>query len=246
MCRGGHAPPVRGVRRQIGTRWRRDDRRSTGLGRGSDGERVARKGSGSSGRWLREHADDVHVKRAQADGYRSRAVYKLRELDEKDRLLHRGTAVLELGSAPGGWTQYAAERVGPSGRVVASDILAMDGIGEVTFVQGDFTEEAVARRIELALGPNGCDLVLSDMAPNLSGVPSRDQARAMELAELALDMARRVLEPDGALAVKVFQGEGFDDFVRTARAVFASVKVRKPAASRPRSREVYLVARKLI
>ena len=207
---------------------------------------MAGKRSKSSGRWLREHVEDVHVRRAQADGYRSRAVYKLREIDEKDALLRRGMAVLELGSAPGGWTQYVAERVGPTGRVVASDILPMDAVGDVTFVQGDFTERSVAEEIERALGVDGCDLVISDMAPNLSGVPSSDQARAMALAELALDTALRVLNPDGAFVTKVFQGEGFDAFGKALRAGFSSVKVRKPEASRARSREVYLVARKLI
>ena len=155
-------------------------------------------------------------------------------------------SVLDLGSAPGGWTQYVAERVGPSGRVVASDILPMDRIGDVTFVRGDFTELSVSEEIERALGPDGCDLVISDMAPNLSGVPVSDQARAMALVELALDTASRVLRPGGGFVAKVFQGEGFDAFAKTLRETFSSVKIRKPAASRPRSREVYLVARKLI
>ena len=195
---------------------------------------------------MREHVDDPHVRRAQLDGYRSRAVYKLREIDEKDALIRRGTSVLELGSAPGGWTQYAAERAGPGARIVASDILAMDPVAGVSFVQGDFTQASVAAEIEAALGPAGCDLVISDMAPNLSGVPSSDQARAMALAELAHDTALRVLHPDGAFVVKLFQGEGFDAFARALRTSFASVKVRKPDASRSRSREVYMVARKLI
>lgn len=207
---------------------------------------MAGKRSKSSGRWLREHVDDVHVKQAQVDGYRSRAVYKLREIDRKDKLFRPGMAVLELGSAPGGWTQYAAERVGPTGRIVASDILPMDAVGDVTFVRGDFTENAVCEAIERALGPDGCDLVISDMAPNLSGVPSSDQARAMALAELALDTALRVLNPGGAFVTKVFQGEGFDGFTAALGAGFGSVKTRKPDASRARSREVYLVARNLI
>ena len=202
--------------------------------------------SKSSDRWMREHVDDVWVKRARVDGYRSRATYKLRELDEKDALLRPGMSVLDLGSAPGGWTQYVAERVGPSGRVVASDILPMEAIGDVTFVRGDFTELAVSEEIERALGPDGCDLVISDMAPNLSGVPVSDQARAMALVELALDTASRVLRPGGDFVAKVFQGEGFDAFAKTLRGTFSSVKIRKPAASRPRSREVYLVGRKLI
>ena len=202
--------------------------------------------SKSSDRWMREHVEDEWVRRARADGYRSRAVYKLRELDERDALLRPGMAVLELGSAPGGWTQYVAERVGAGGRVVASDILPMDAVGDVTFVRGDFTEESVALEIERALGPGGCDLVISDMAPNLSGVPHADQARAMTLAELALDTASRVLGPDGTFVAKVFQGSGFDAFAAALRERFASVKVRKPRASRPRSREVYLVARNLV
>lgn len=202
--------------------------------------------SKSSARWLREHVQDEHVKRATSDGYRSRAVYKLREIDEKDGLLKRGAAVLELGSAPGGWSQYVAARIGPEGRAVASDILPMDPIADVEFIQGDFMEASVATLIEDSLGPAGADLVISDMAPNLSGVASSDQARVMALAELALDTATRVLNPEGAFVVKVFQGAGFDEFVAALRTVFGNVKVRKPEASRSRSREVYLVARKLL
>lgn len=202
--------------------------------------------SKSSARWLREHVQDAHVKQAHSDGYRSRAVYKLREIDEKDGLLAKGAAVLELGSAPGGWTQYVAERIGSKGRIVASDILPMDAVADVEFIQGDFTEASVASRIEESLGPAGADLVISDMAPNLSGVASSDQARVMALAELALDTAVRVLNPEGAFVVKVFQGAGFEEFVTALRKTFRNVKVRKPDASRSRSREVYLVARKLI
>ena len=207
---------------------------------------VSRGGSKSSARWLREHETDAHVRRARADGYRSRAVYKLAELDAKDALIARGATVLELGAAPGGWTQYALEKAGEGARVVASDILPMDPLAGVTFVQGDFTEAAVGAEIEAAIGTDGCDLVISDMAPNLSGVAARDQARSIELAELALDTALRVLNPGGAFVVKAFQGEGFDAFVRAVRAAFESVRIRKPEASRSRSREVYLVARKLI
>ena len=213
-----------------------------GVARRQRGDRKAKGGSP----WMREHVDDPHVRRAQVDGYRSRAVYKLREIDERDALIRRGSAVLELGSAPGGWTQYAAEKAGEGATVVASDILPMDPVPGVRFVQGDFTEAAVAEELERAFGAGGCDLVISDMAPNLSGVASSDQARAMALAELAHDTALRVLNPDGAFVVKVFQGEGFDAFAKALRATFASVKVRKPDASRSRSREVYLVARKLI
>ncbi len=207
---------------------------------------MSRGKSKSSDRWLNEHVTDPHVKQAAQDGYRSRAVYKLIELDKKDQLIARGGTVLELGAAPGGWTQYIAEKVGDRGKVVASDILRMDSVANVTFVHGDFTENDVADQIEAAIGKSGADLVLSDMAPNISGVASSDQARAMGLAELALEMASAVLNEDGKFAVKVFQGEGFDAYVKDVRTRFKSVKLRKPAASRPRSREVYVVARNLI
>ena len=207
---------------------------------------MSRGKSKSSDRWLNEHVNDVHVKQAAADGYRSRAVYKLIELDKKDQLITRGATVLELGAAPGGWTQYIAEKVGDAGKVVASDILPMDSVGNVTFVPGDFTDNEVAEAIEKALGPGGADLVLSDMAPNISGVASSDQARAMGLAELALDMAGAVLNENGGFAAKLFQGEGFDAYIKDVRSRFKTVKLRKPAASRPRSREVYVVARNLI
>lgn len=196
-------------------------------------------------RWIREHVDDPYVRKAQQDGYRSRAVYKLIELDQKDHLLAPGITVLELGAAPGGWTQYIAQRVGVSGRVVASDILPMDALPHTEFIQGDFTDDTVSRQIDTAIGPAGADLVLSDMAPNLSGVASSDQARAIGLAELTLHSAVELLSPAGALALKVFQGEGFDPFMTALRQAFVSVKIRKPAASRPKSREVYVVARSL-
>ena len=207
---------------------------------------MSRGKSKSSGRWLDEHATDSYVKQAAADGYRSRAVYKLIELDKKDQLIQRGATVLELGAAPGGWTQYIADKVGDQGKVVASDILAMDSVANVTFVLGDFTDNEVAEAIEKALGKGGADLVLSDMAPNISGVASSDQARAMGLAELTLDMASTVLNKNGGFAVKLFQGEGFDAYIKDVRSRFQIVKLRKPAASRPRSREVYVVARNLI
>lgn len=207
---------------------------------------VSRGKSKSSDRWLNEHASDLYVQKAMADGYRSRAVYKLIELDQKDGLIRRGATVLELGAAPGGWTQYIAENVGDAGKVVASDILPMDSVANVTFIEGDFTENRVADAIEKALGPSGADLVLSDMAPNISGVSATDQARAMGLVELALDMAAQVLNENGAFAVKVFQGEGFDAFVKDVRSRFKTVKLRKPSASRSRSREIYVVARNLI
>ena len=202
--------------------------------------------SKSSDRWLNEHVNDPHVKQAAADGYRSRAVYKLIELDQKDGLIQRGNTVLELGAAPGGWTQYIAEQVGDHGKVVASDILAMDSVGNVTFIHGDFTDNEVAEAIENAVGPAGADLVLSDMAPNMSGVSTSDQARAMGLAELALHTACTVLNQNGAFAAKLFQGEGFDAYIKEVRQRFKTVKLRKPSASRPRSREVYVVARNLL
>ncbi len=207
---------------------------------------MSRGKSKSSDRWLNEHATDPHVKQALADGYRSRAVYKLMELDKKDQLIKRGSTVLELGAAPGGWTQYIAEKVGDQGKVVASDILPMDSVSNVTFVLGDFTDNAVADQIETEIGKTGADLVLSDMAPNISGVAVSDQARVMGLVELALDMAITVLNQNGAFAVKLFQGQGFDAYMKDVRSRFKTVKLRKPAASRPRSREIYVVARNLI
>ncbi|PLW83926.1 23S rRNA (uridine(2552)-2'-O)-methyltransferase RlmE [Kineobactrum sediminis] len=199
----------------------------------------------SSKAWLKEHREDPYVQRAQREGYRSRSCYKLLELQEKDRLIRPGMTVLDLGSAPGGWSQVAATLVGHHGRVIASDILAMDTLAGVEFIQGDFTEEEVFNRILAAIGDQPVDVVISDMAPNMSGVNAVDQPRSMYLVELALDMAQRVLAPGGTFATKVFQGEGFDDLFREARAVFGKVLTRKPAASRPRSREVYLVAREL-
>lgn len=195
---------------------------------------------------MQEHVSDRHVKQAQADGYRSRAVYKLIELDDKDALIKPGSHILELGAAPGGWTQYIADKLNGSGKIVASDILEMSAVADVTFVHGDFTENHVADAIEKALGERGADLVLSDMAPNISGVASSDQARSMALVELALDMAVQVLNKNGVFAAKLFQGEGFDAFIKDVRCRFGSVKLRKPAASRARSREIYVVARNLI
>lgn len=195
----------------------------------------------SSKRWLKEHFDDPWVARARKEGWRSRAVFKLLEIDGKDQLLKPGRRVLDLGAAPGGWSQVAVQRVGDAGQVVASDILAMDALPGVTFIQGDFREEAVFREILNALEGGRVDLVLSDMSPNISGNKSVDQPRAMYLAELALDMALEVLEPQGQFLVKVFQGEGFDEFRQSMLAGFRSLKTRKPEASRARSREVYLL-----
>ena len=197
----------------------------------------------SSKSWLREHHNDPYVQKAQKEGYRSRACYKLLELQEKDRLIKPGMTVVDLGSAPGGWSQVAGRLVGHKGCVIASDILPMDSLEDVTFIQGDFTEEAVCQQILDAIDNQPVDLVISDMAPNMSGMNAVDQPRSMYLVELALDMARQVLRPGGGFVTKVFQGEGFDELMRDARSSFGKVLTRKPAASRPRSREVYLVAR---
>ncbi|WP_043319035.1 23S rRNA (uridine(2552)-2'-O)-methyltransferase RlmE [Microbulbifer sp. HZ11] len=199
--------------------------------------------SKSSHRWLREHFNDHYVKQSQKDGYRSRASYKLQELQEKDRLIKPGMTVVDLGAAPGGWSQVAAELVGHKGRVLASDILPMDALAGVDFVQGDFTEEAVFEELLEKLGEERADLVISDMAPNMSGVRAVDQPASMYLVELAVDMARQTLKSGGAFVAKVFQGEGFDELIRDLRSQYQSVVTRKPGASRPRSREVYVVAR---
>ncbi|SFM34471.1 23S rRNA Um-2552 2'-O-methyltransferase [Ectothiorhodospira mobilis] len=201
--------------------------------------------SKSSRRWLKEHFSDRYVQQAQESGWRCRAVYKLQEIDTRDRLLRPGMHVLDLGAAPGGWSQYAASRVGGSGAVVASDLLAMDPLPGVTFIQGDFREEAVLAAVLQALGERPADLVLSDMAPNFSGVDAVDQPRSMHLAELALDTAERTLKPGGDFLVKLFQGEGFDAYLKTLRSRFDRVQMRKPGASRARSREVYALAKGL-
>lgn len=203
--------------------------------------RVAR--SKSSGRWLQEHERDVYVQKARKEGYRSRASYKLLELDEKDQLFRPGMVVLDLGAAPGGWSQIAAQRVGDRGRVIASDILPMDSIADVDFVQGDFTEESVFEEILTVLAGDEVDLVISDMAPNMSGMKAVDQPKAMYLLELAVDMARQVLKPGGVFVSKIFQGEGSDALLVELRKLFKSIAVRKPDASRARSREVYVVAK---
>ena len=197
----------------------------------------------SSKAWLKEHRDDPYVQRAQREGYRSRACYKLLELQAKDRLIRPAMTVIDLGSAPGGWSQVAVELVGHKGRVIASDILPMDSIAGVDFVLGDFTEDAVITQLLETIGGSPVDLVISDMAPNMSGVSAVDQPRAMYLVELALDMALRVLSPGGSFVAKVFHGEGFDELFREVRDSFDKVLTRKPEASRPRSREVYLVAK---
>ncbi len=198
--------------------------------------------SKSSKRWLREHFSDVHVRGAQAHGYRSRAVFKLQELHERYDLLRPGMHVLDLGAAPGGWSQFAAERVLPSGSVVACDILEFVAVPGVQTVIGDFNEVQVARRIHALFAGHGADLVMSDMAPNMTGQRSVDQPRAMFLAELALETAQALLNDSGCFVTKLFQGEGHDAFVAQLRANFMRVAVRKPTASRPRSREVYALA----
>jgi 23S rRNA (uridine2552-2'-O)-methyltransferase len=197
----------------------------------------------SSKAWLKEHRDDIFVQRAQKEGYRSRACYKLLELNERDRLIKPGMRVVDLGAAPGGWSQVAGSLVGAKGRVIATDILPMDTLEDVEFIQGDFTEDAVFDALLEAIGDHPVDLVMSDMAPNMSGVAAVDQPRAMYLVELAVDMAARVLAPKGAFVAKVFQGEGFDELFRTLREQYTTVLTRKPEASRPRSREVYIVAK---
>ncbi len=199
--------------------------------------------SKSSRRWLKEHFDDPYVKKAQEAGYRSRAVFKLKEIDEKDTLLKPGRVVVDLGAAPGGWCEYARSRLSDKDPVFALDILPMEPIENVTFLQGDFTEESVLEALLAALDGRKVDLVLSDMAPNISGMKAIDQPKAMYLAELAVDFCTRVLNQGGDFLVKVFQGEGFDEFQKTLRAHFDKVLVRKPKASRARSREVYLLAR---
>lgn len=197
----------------------------------------------SSRRWLREHEKDQFVQRSRQEGYRSRASYKLLALDDKDRLFRPGMTVVDLGAAPGGWSQVAVAKVGHKGRVIASDILAMDAIAGVDFIQGDFTEDSVLAELLRVLGDSPVDLVVSDMAPNLSGIKAVDQPKIMLLVELALDMAEKVLKPGGDFVAKVFHGEDFDAFILTLRRTFDKVVVRKPDASRARSREVYVVAR---
>lgn len=198
--------------------------------------------SKTSKKWLTEHFDDPYVKKAQQEGWRSRAIYKLIEIDERDRLLKPGMTVVDLGAAPGGWSEYATRQVGDKGQVIALDLLPMDAIAGVEFIEGDFREEPVYDRLLAMLDGRPVDLVMSDMAPNISGMGAVDQPRAMYLVELAVDFVREMLRPGGVFVCKVFQGEGFDALVQDLRRDFTRVVVRKPKASRPRSREVYLVA----
>jgi 23S rRNA (uridine2552-2'-O)-methyltransferase len=199
--------------------------------------------SKSSGRWLAEHEQDAYVRRARTEGWRSRAVFKLMEIQRRERLLRHGMTCIDLGASPGGWSQFAARAVGPRGRVIALDILPLAPLAGVEFVHGDFNEPAVVETLIGRLAGGQADLVLSDMAPNLSGMAALDQPRAMELAERAHDLAQQVLRPGGDFLVKVFQGENFDAFRGRLRGTFGSVKACKPPASRARSSELYLLAR---
>lgn len=195
----------------------------------------------TSKQWMREHVNDPFVQLAQKEGYRSRAAYKLLEIDAKDRLLKPGTVVVDLGATPGGWSQVAAAKVGRGGKVIALDLLPLDPLAGVDFIQGDFREQAVLKHLEDLLRGKPVGLVISDMAPNISGVASADQARAMHLAELAMEFALEHLKADGSFLVKVFQGAGFEDFLKLMRSRFARVVTRKPKASRDRSSELYLL-----
>lgn len=199
--------------------------------------------SSSSNNWLKEHHDDPWVKRAREEGYRSRASFKLLEIHKKDKLFKPGMTVVDLGSAPGGWSQIATKLVRPGGKVVASDILEMEPVSDVHFIQGDFTEEECFNQILAALEEKPVDLVISDMAPNLSGMNDIDQPRAMHLIDLAVDFAEQTLRPGGSLLMKVFQGEGFNELLQRLKQDYVTVLSRKPEASRARSREIYLLAR---
>ena len=197
----------------------------------------------SSSNWRRRQESDPYVRRAQAEGWRSRAVFKLMEIQERDKLIRPGHRVLDLGSSPGAWCQYAAKLVGPKGRVYAVDLLEMQPLSGVEFIRGDFRDAPTLNEVMERIGDARLDLVMSDMAPNISGNRSVDQPRAIYLAELALDIVKQSLKLGGSFVVKLFHGEGFDEFVRGVRPVFGSVRVRKPAASRKASRETYLIAR---
>ncbi len=199
--------------------------------------------SKSSKSWLKEHFDDKYVNQAKLDGMRSRAAYKLLEINKRDKLIKPGMTVVDLGAAPGGWSQFAAGIVGHKGKVIAMDILPMDSLENVEFVQGDFNEPIILQRLlELTVNqPIG--LVMSDMAPNISGITSMDQARMMNLADLALDLVRQALMPDGDFLIKMFQGSGSDEFKKELKTIFKKVLIRKPDASRSRSREIYILAR---
>ena len=199
----------------------------------------------TSNAWLREHVNDPYVQRARAEGYRSRASFKLMEIDDRDHLIRSGEVIVDLGATPGGWSQVAAKRMKGKGRVIALDLLEMDSLHGVEFIQGDFREEDILKSLETILAGEKVGLVLSDMAPNMSGILLSDQARVMHLAELGLEFSRNWLKPEGAFLVKVFQGYGYEDFVREMRQVFKTVSSRKPDASRDRSPEVYLLGKGL-
>ncbi len=199
--------------------------------------------SNSSARWLAEHESDAYVQLARKLGFRSRAVFKLQEINERDKILKAGMTVVDLGAAPGGWSQYARPQLGKNGRLIALDILAMAPLPDVEFILGDFREAEVLEKLETLAPPNSVDLVLSDMAPNISGIDSADQAASIYLCELALEFALQRLKPGGAFVVKLFQGEGSEAFLKLVRSRFSTVQVRKPKASRSRSAEVYLLAR---
>jgi 23S rRNA (uridine2552-2'-O)-methyltransferase len=193
--------------------------------------------------WMQEHLDDVYVQKANAEGWRSRAVFKLKEIDEKDHLIRPGMNILDLGAAPGGWSQYASRKLAGRGNIIATDLLMMDSLPDVTFIQGDFTEQSVLDDILRALDAKPVDLVMSDMAPNMSGMKAIDQPKSMYLVELALDLALNSLARDGVFLTKVFQGEGYDELIKTMRQQFRNVISRKPQASRARSREIYLIGK---
>jgi len=199
--------------------------------------------SKSSSTWLQRHVSDPFVKKAQLDGYRSRSAYKLVELNEKDRLIRPGMRIMDLGSAPGGWSQVAGKLVGAKGRVLATDILHMEPIKNVDFIQGDFTDEAVVAELLAWLGGGKFDLIVSDIAPNITGIDSADQASSMYFLELALDTVRQTLKPGATFVAKMFQGSGSDEYIKELRTSFDKVLIRKPAASRAESREVYIVAK---
>ena len=199
----------------------------------------------SSVRWMNEHLKDEFVKKAQKEGYRSRAAYKLLEIIDKDQIIKTGFKVLDLGAAPGGWSQVAIKIVGETGQVIATDILPVESIANVEFLQGDFTEERIYKKLLSLTNKQKINVVLSDMAPNMSGQISIDQPKSMYLAELALDMATKVLSHNGHFVVKIFHGDGFDSFIQNSRKNFKKVIIRKPKASRPRSKEVYLIASQL-
>jgi 23S rRNA (uridine2552-2'-O)-methyltransferase len=199
--------------------------------------------SKSSASWMSRHLSDPFVKQAQKDGYRSRSAYKLVELNEKDKLIRPGMRLLDLGSAPGGWSQVAGKLVGDKGRVLATDILPMDSLKNVDFIQGDFTDDAIVQKLLDWLGGGKFDLIISDIAPNVTGISSADQASSIHFLELALDTVRRTLKPGATFVAKMFQGSGSDQYVKELRAHFDKVVIRKPEASRKESREVYLVAK---